>query len=195
MNSKLFSTILVLLALGFSSKAKEPVTVDFSSSELPEGWSGVKGDWNVVDGVLQGDEKESDQHAAVLMIPYRHTDSEISFRLRTGGVSMFALSYNHPKGHLFRASLSKGQVKLGMDKDKKNPESKPVTLQAEKFEAAPDEWVKVTCKVNGDRAEVSFGDVSLKGSHPDLVKEKTGFRLVVKGRGLAVDDVTYSDVK
>ncbi len=185
-------TSILFIAFAFSLQAGDPVKFDFSSGELPESWTKPKGDWKAVDGVLHGDEIEADEHAAVLSIPAKHKDSEISFRVRTSGVHMFALSYNHPKGHLFRVAMSKGTVRVGMDKDKKDPASKAETLQSEKLASKSDEWVTVSCKVTGDKVEVKCGEVTLNGTHPGLSKPKTGFRFVVKGKGLQIDDIAYT---
>ncbi len=188
---------IIILTLTFSySAAADPApatsTTDFASETLPESWKGLKGEWKVVDGALQGAELESDKHAAVFSIPDPHKDSTISFRFRLDGAKGFHLSYNHSKGHLFRVALGAGVVSLAMDKDKKDPASKGEILGKEEFTPTAGEWYTMTCSVEGDTAKVTCGDVTLAGTHAGLVKEKTGYRFVVQGASVAFDDVAFS---
>ncbi len=188
---------IIVLTLTFSYlAAADPApatsTTDFASGTLPEAWAGLKGEWKVVDGALLGAELESDKHAAVFSIPDPHQDSTISFRFRLDGAKGFHLSYNHAKGHLFRVTVGAGVVSLAMDKDKKDPASKAVPLGKEDFVPKAGEWYTMTCSVEGDTAKVTCGDLTLTGTHAGLVKEKTGYRLVVQGASVAFDDVTFS---
>lgn len=188
---------LIVLTLNFSyMAAADPApatsTTDFTSGTLPEAWAGLKGEWKVVDGALLGAELESDKHAAVFSIPDPHKDSTISFRFRLDGAKGFHLSYNHAKGHLFRVTVGAGVVSLAMDKDKKDPASKAVPLGKEDFVPKAGEWYTLTCSVEGDTAKVTCGDLTLTGTHAGLVKEKTGYRLVVQGASVAFDDVAFS---
>lgn len=182
---------LFLLTYSLSVAAPAP-SADFGSGILPEAWVGVKGEWKVVDGALVASELESDKHAAVFSIPDPHKDSTISFRFRLNGAKGFHLSYNHPKGHLFRVTVGRDTVTLRMDKDKKDPTSKGEMLGSEKFIPTAGEWYTMTCSVEGDTAKVTCGDVTLSGTHAGLVKEKTGFRFVVQGASVEFDDVAFT---
>ena len=166
------------------------------ATELPKGYRAAKGDWKVVDGVLTGAELEADEHAAVLSFGGKNTDSKISFRVRFDGAEFFHLSLNHAKGHLFRVILD---PKLGMsvnkDKDKKDPESKPIKLGARKGEISAGEWHDVTVIIKGETVSAKIDDgQAVEVSHPGLAMEKTGYRLIVSGKSVAVDDIKVSAV-
>lgn len=165
---------------------------DFSSGDVPASWTNSKGEWVVKEGALSGKELESDSHAAVLTIPDPHVTSSITFRFQVNGAKAFHLSYNKEKGHLFRVRLNKGEIALVMDKDKKDRSSKPVVLEKAKLPLEAGKWYELTCQVSADKARVTCGEVVLSGKHPDLKKEKTGYRLIVQGDSVLIDDVIYT---
>ncbi len=186
--------LLPLLALLLSSPVQSSgpeATADFSSAVLPDDWGAVKGEWRVSEGSLVGAELAADKHAAVLNIPDPHAESTIRLRFRLDGAKGFHLSYNHAKGHLCRVTVNAGEAALVMDKDKKNPASKAVTLARQSLSLAPGAWVELSCIIEGGRAVVKIGDTVLEGAHPDLAKEKTGYRLVVQGASVAFDDLAF----
>lgn len=195
MNTKFALAASLFLALHPLAAADPASKADFSTVTLPESWKGLKGDWKVVDGALRGAELESDKHAAVFTIPDPHRDSTISFRFRLDGAKGFHLSYNHAKGHLFRVAVAGDTVTLTMDKDKKVPDSKAELLGKETLTLKPGEWVAMTCSVTGDTVKVTCGPVVLSGTHPDLAKEKTGYRFVVQGASVGFDDVAFTSTK
>ncbi len=51
-----------------------------------------------------------------------HTDSKVQFSFQLSGSPLFHLSFNHPKGHRFRAGVSETEVRINTDKDKKDPD-------------------------------------------------------------------------
>lgn len=179
------------VALSFAGEKKE----DFSGGSVPENWMVAKGEWAVADGALAGKELAADKHAAVLSLPDSHANSTISFRFKNTGAKGFHLSYNHAKGHLFRIKMDGVKADLLLDKDKKDPTSKQVVLASTEFSMAEGEWYELTCKVEGDTVEATCGGKELKGSHPNLTKEKTGYRFIVQGDGVLIDDISYSSSK
>jgi hypothetical protein len=187
----LFS-LAIAFSIPVSAVAGPDATNDFSSGALPETWAAVKGDWKIADEVLVGKELESDKHAAVFNIPDPQKDSKISFRFRLDGAKGFHLSYNHPKGHLFRIILTGNTISLNIDKDKKDPNSKGEVLGKADLVTNSGAWLEMTCEVKGDTATVTCGDVKLSGSHPNLTKEKTGYRFIVMGSSVSIDDVAFT---
>ncbi|HQW30063.1 MAG: hypothetical protein KA152_12215 [Verrucomicrobiales bacterium] len=195
MKIQLTLVVSFLLALHSVANADPAVKADFSTATLPETWAGMKGEWKVVDGALVGAELESDEHAAVFSIPDPHKDSTISFRFRLDGAKGFNLSYNHPKGHLFRVTLVGDVLTLAMDKDKKDPASKAEVLGKETLTLKPGEWTEMSCSLTGDTAKVTCGGKTISGTHANLAKEKTGYRLVVQGASVGFDDVAFTSTK
>jgi hypothetical protein len=190
--------LFTVLILTFAStlRATDPaLKADFTSDALPEGWKGLKGDWKVVDGALVGSELASDKHAAVFSIHDPHLNSTLKMKVRLDGAKGFHLSYNHAKGHLFRLAITASLAALTMDKDKKDPASKVESLSKKPVSLEPGEWVEISCAVEGTKVRVTVGDVVLEGTHPNLAKEKTGYRFVVQGQSVAFDDVAHMSSK
>lgn len=183
--------ILSLLAVGFTSSASgdEVITDDFSGESLSGSWVAVKGDWKIQDGMLSGAELESDKHAAVLnySAPHNSNDGEIKFQLN--GSREFHLSFNHPKGHLYRVVVKEGSVSLRTDKDKKDPASRAINLETVKGTFEQGRTYTMSFKVADGTATVEFDNgLKVTGTHELLKKEKTGYRLIIKGDGVLFDD-------
>jgi len=167
-----------------------------NATELPKGYRAAKGEWKVVDGVLTGAELEADKHAAVLSFGSKNTDSKISFRVRFDGAKFFHLSLNHAKGHLFRVILDPAYgLSIRKDKDKKDPESKPIKLGSREEPISVGEWHDITVIISGKSVSAKIDDgQAVEVSHPGLAMEKTGYRLIVRGKSVAVDDIKVSAV-
>ncbi len=182
---------LSLIALGLTSTAfaEDVVSDDFSGAALSKSWAAAKGDWKIEDGKLSGAELKSDKHAAVLTYkaPHHNATGEIKFQLN--GSKGFHLSFNHPKGHLFRVAVSEKSVSLRTDKDKKDPASKVINLEtvAGTFEQGKTYTMKFA--IAGDTASFEFDNgVKVEGSNELLKMPKTGYRLIVMGEGVLFDD-------
>ena len=196
MKTKTFSLSAFALTLGFtlsfpllsSTGAPDKVSDDFSAGELSEKWKAAKGAWTVENGKLKGAELASDKHAAVVSCLAPHTDSKVSVSFELAGSKGFHLSYNHPKGHLFRVIVSESGVSVRTDKDKKDPASKSELLDRKPIQIEQGKAYTLTCETKGQTVAVTLGGVELKGSHASLAREKTGYRLVVKGEGVLFDD-------
>ena len=118
------------------------------------------------------------------------------FSFALAGSKGFSLSYNHPKGHLFRVNVTETKVSVLMDKDKKDPSSKQELLETKKASFKQGKAHTVTCETKGDTVKVTFDDgkgPTLTGKHAGLAKEKTGYRLVLKGDGVLFDDFAVSN--
>ena len=193
----LFSVFTLALCVSFlQAKNPEPAADDFSKSELSSKWKAAKGKWTVEDGALKGVELPADEHSAVLTYTAPHTDSKVSFSFELAGSKGFSLSFNHAKGHLFRVNVSDSKVMVLMDKDKKDPASKSELLETKKANFKQGKKHTITCETKGDTVTVTFDDGSgptLTGKHAGIAKEKTGYRLVLKGDGVLFDDFVVSN--
>jgi hypothetical protein len=185
-------TIAILSAFALSSYAGEKTSEDFSSGEIPKIWKGVKGAWAVSDGAMSGKELAADEHGAVFMIPDQHKDSTFTCRFQVNGARAFGLSYNHPKGHLFRVRINAKNAVLALDKDKKDPTSKPINFANAKLDLKPGVWYDLSCTVKGDTVSVECAGEKLSGTHEKLKMAKTGYRFTVAGESVLVDDVSFS---
>ncbi|MDF1656556.1 MAG: hypothetical protein P1U58_03020 [Verrucomicrobiales bacterium] len=184
--------IVAFSAFVFSVQGEEPKVEDFSSGQIPQAWKGMKGAWAISDGAMSGKELAADNHGAVFMIPDPHTDSSFSCRFQVNGAKGFGLSYNHEKGHLFRVRINAAGVQLSLDKDKKDPTSKPISFGKVDVEIEPGEWYDLTCTVKGDTVTVECAGEELSGTHEKLKMGKTGYRFTVAGESVLVDDIAYA---
>jgi hypothetical protein len=162
----------------------------FSGDKLPANWLAVKGTWQVSDGVLTGQEKKEDMHAAVLNCAVPNRDSAIQFSFKLEGADALHLSLNHANGHLFRVIVTPTGVTINKDKDKKNPASKPEALARAKAEFAPGTWHTMLVEIQGEQVSVQTdGGLSLKASHASLATDKPNYRFIVQGASVQLDDV------
>lgn len=171
--------------------SKTALEEKFDGSMLPKGWTANKGTWQTAEGVLVGWEKKEDMHAAVLTLakPFKSTAIRLSF-FRDGATG-FNVSFNHPKGHLFRLLVNDEGLVLNKDKDKKDPNSKAQALAKAEGKFPTGEWHTLLIEVQGDKVWVTADNgAKLEASHPGLAMDKTGYRFVTRGSKLLMDDLT-----
>lgn len=167
-----------------------------SAGKLDKPWAVAKGDWQIAEGGIVGKEKASDQHAAVLTLGEPNRDSIIRFSFKLDGATGFNLSFNHAKGHLFRIGVSDTGLALNLDKDKKDPASKVVSLgKAEgKFERG--KWYTMQVEIKGTKVFVQTDNgIKLDVSHAALDVDKTGYRFVMRKESLLLSDVKVWQVE
>ncbi|MCM2373389.1 family 16 glycoside hydrolase [Aporhodopirellula aestuarii] len=201
-----FSTLLISLA-GLSSPAiaEKNASLDFKlgqpgdvvlqesfDASMPKLFQGVKGQWEVVDGALLGKELASDKHAAVLNVKKANHDSAIRVSFRFDGKTRgFNLSLNHKGGHLFRVAITPAELRVSLDKDKKDPASKAVVMGSAKAKFTAGEWYTLQVEMKGDRvvAQTDNGAI-VEAGHEKLDTDKPNYRIVMSGDSLAVDDLS-----
>lgn len=162
----------------------------FTGVALGKEWVKAKGDWQVKDGTIVGKEKPSDKHAAVLSLTQPNHNSIIRFSFKLDGAKGFNLSFNHAKGHLFRIAINDDGLTITKDKDKKDPKSKVLPLGKGAGNFEPGKWHTLLVEVRG--AEVSAqadNGAKARGSHPGLDVDKPGYRFVMRGESLLLDDL------
>ena len=172
-------------------KGKSLFEGKFESGSLDTPWTMPKGDWQIKDGCIVGKEKAEDKHAAVLAlgVPARNSIFKYSFKLNDA--KSLSLSFNHAKGHLFRIVVTPELITVNKDKDKKDETSKGEVLgkAATKFGAG--EWHTVLVEIKGDKVTVQTDNgAKIEASNAALDVDKTGYRFVLKGEGVQVDDVS-----
>lgn len=172
-------------------KTGEPTqTETFDKPKLSNQWAAAKGEWKIEDGVLTGKELKADKHAAVMTwkVPNRNSIIRCSFQLKDA--DFFHLSLNHPKGHLFRVILDESGMILRTDKNKKDPKSKPITLAQAKRTLEPGKWYTLQLEMQGDKVVAQLDNgLKVEGQHPSLDVDKTGYRFIMKGNTLLLDDM------
>ncbi len=184
------------LKLLISKASKSAVQEKFEGPKLPKGWAVMKGDFQVREGTLVGWEKKEDMHAAVLTLQKPFKNSIIRFSFKREGVTGFNLSFNHPKGHLFRILINDDSLTISKDKEKKDAASKPLVLGKAEGKFPQGQWQTMQVEIVGDRVAVQCDNgVKLEAKHAGLDVEKTGYRFVMRGSTLVLDDVTVWEVQ
>ena len=178
-----------------TSPASVTMQDEFDRDSLGKNWFVGKGEWSIVDGSLVGKELAADKHAAVAMLKHPNTDSAVKLSFKLDGAEGFSFSLNHKKGHLFRVVVMKDRLIVRTDRDKKDPKSKVETLDSAKADFAQGQWHTLLIEMKGDAVAVSADNgATIQGTHDSLATEKTGYRLVLKGESLIVDDVHVWDI-
>lgn len=175
----------VLVKVGVPSQKES-----FQGKELNRNWSAIKGKWKIEKGTLVGKELPADKHAAVLTwkVPNRNSVIRCSFQLKD--CNFFHLSLNHPKGHLFRVMIDSSGMSLRKDKNKKEPGSRSITLSRVNGKIEPGKWYTLQLEMEDDVvvAQIDNG-LKVTGKHPGLDLQKTGYRFVMIGDALLIDDL------
>jgi hypothetical protein len=178
-----------------ATPGKSLLEAHFKAGALEAPWTVAKGDWVPQDGALVGKEKASDNHPAVLFLKLPARDSIIRFSYKLDGAKTFALSYNEPKGHLFRITVATDSLTATKDKDKKDEASKPEQLGKTATSLPEGEWHTMLVEVKGDQVEVQTDNgAKLEAKNTSLAVDKTGYRFVIKGESLLLDDVRVWEV-
>lgn len=176
---------------GLTKLEKPTQTETFDGKKLGKQWTANKGEWQIEEGVLVGKELPADKHAAVLTWKLPHQDSALRCSFQLKDAQFFHLSLNHPKGHLFRVMIDKRGMVLRTDKDKKDPKSKPIVLAQAKKSLDPNKWYTLQLEMQGDKVVAQLDNgLKVEGQHPSLKNKKTGYRFVLKGDTLLIDDVS-----
>ncbi len=184
------------LKLLISKASKSVLQEKFDGPKLPKGWAIGKGDFQVKDGTIVGWEKKEDMHPAVLTLQKPFKNSIVRFSFKRDGVTGFNVSFNHPKGHLFRVLINDDNLTVVKDKDKNDPNSKPQVLGKAEGKFPLGQWQTLQIEVVGDRVAVQCDNgVKLEAKAAGLEVEKTGYRFVMRGSTLLLDDVNVWEVQ
>jgi len=184
------------LKLLISKASKNVLQEKFDGPKLPKGWAVAKGDFQVKDGTIVGWEKKEDMHAAVLNLQKPFKNSIVRFSFKRDGVIGFNLSFNHPKGHLFRILINDDNLTIVKDKVKDDPNSKSQVLGKTEGKFPAGQWQTLQVEIVGDRVAVQCDNgAKLEAKAHGLEIEKTGYRFVMRGSTLLLDDVNVWEVQ
>lgn len=196
-------TLLTLALASTTATAKDKPTLgeptvkdEFDRKELGDKWKALKGEWKIEDGTIVGKELKTDEHAAVLAFQHRNHNSAIEFSFKLDGIKGFNLSYNKKKGHLFRVVVAEQRLSIRLDKDKKDPTSRPKQLATTKATFNKGEWCTMRVTLQGDKVVVTTSNgARLEATHPDLDQVKPNYRFVMRGGNLVLDNLKVWDLK
>ncbi len=184
------------LKLLISKASKNVVQEKCDGMKLPKGFAVAKGDFQIRDGAIAGWEKKEDMHAAVLNLQKPFKSAIIRFSFKRDGVTGFNLSLNHAKGHLFRILINDDHLIISKDKEKNDAASKAEVLGRAEGKFPPGQWQTLQVEIVGDRVAVQCDNgVKVEAHHPGLDIEKTGYRFVMRGSTLLLDDINVWEVQ
>lgn len=180
-----------------NGKLGKPTVADsFDSPKLSAKWAAAKGEFKVVDGAIVGKELKADKHAAVLTYKVPNQNSAIQFSFQLNGAKALHLSLNKQRGHLYRVLITKNNIAIKLDKDKKDPKSKAKVLVSQKTSFENGEWYTVLVTNDGENASVMTSNgVNITGSHASLNQKKPSYRFIVAGESVHLDDVKIWKLK
>ena len=179
-----------------SAFGKPTVADAIDGTQLDKRWVIAKGEWKAVDGAIRGRELVADKHAAVLNFARRNTDSAIQFSFKLDGTKSFNLSFNKARGHLFRVVVAENGLTITLDKDKKDPKSKPQRLGGAKGKFEQGTWYTMLVVVEGENVSVQTDNgVEASAKHATLAQPKPNYRFVMKGERLWLDDLKIWELK
>jgi hypothetical protein len=154
------------------------------NAPLDSGWKVAKGDWKVVDGVLNGTQLEADHHGAVARYALGFKDIVIQYDVKLGAGKATSLSINDAKGHICRISLTpKGFTATKDDHDHEGP-NKAVTLGTKALKSDANTWHAVLLELRGPEMLARVDDQVIVGQNPEIDVEKANFGLTVSGQGV-----------
>ncbi|PHR87693.1 MAG: hypothetical protein COA78_36980 [Blastopirellula sp.] len=177
---------------------------DFSSNELGEKFIVKRGVWKVKDGVLSGNEIESEHHAASCHLIQETKNAIFEFRLKSSTDAMnFNVGFDPVKGelnkvgHIHAVSITSKIVSMTVAGDKKSPKENPAArLGRAKLNLKNDTWYQVRLINIGDECRVSIdGKTLLVGKHPEIAVRKPAIIFRAFGEGIQVDDIRIWEIK
>jgi Domain of Unknown Function (DUF1080) len=186
--------LIALGTLGAFAEAVNPPTLMTErgtlvySSDLnapfDAGWKIAKGDWKVVDGVLNGAQLAADNHGAVARYAMTFKDIIIQYDVKLGAGKATSLSINDAKGHICRISLTpKGFTATKDDHDHDGP-NKDVTLGTQTLKSDVNAWHTVLLELRGAELLARVDDQVIVRQNPEIDVTKANFGLTVSGQGV-----------
>lgn len=163
----------------------------FAGASIDTGrWACAKGDWAVAQGAVNGNELESDQHAAVMRADVPFTDAVIRFRFKLEGCTAVSLSINEEKGHHSRLQIAPDGFSLVKDRDKKDPRSLQVPLGRCNVPILSCTWHTLVVEYSGPHLLACLdGRHVAIGTLDSIATPKANFGFTVVGRSAVFDDV------
>jgi len=172
------------------TKGKLVFEESFSSDTLDARWSAAKGDWKIVDGVLQGSELKADDHAASIRTDVELPETLVmQFDFKFDGGKVIHCSFNG-QGHICRATITPTGFTLKGEKVKKDPQDKAVTVGQVEQEFVKGKWHTMRIEIAGEEfvARVDDGPVAF-GSDAKIAREKTNFGFPMAGVSSQIDNI------
>ena len=169
-----------------ATQSDKPI-YELPAATLPLDWKGF-GKQELVDGVWQISELESDHHVAApkIQLPAQDFIAEFEWRLPTAESAIFRLDVK--TGHLGGLTWKPGKegkpgllVLAQQDYDREKGPAKIEWLAKAATKAPRDEWMKVCFELIGGKLRVQAGEHLLEAEKASFAQEKTTLAITVAG--------------
>ncbi len=163
----------------------------FDSDTLPSHWRIAKGAWSIVDGAVEGKEKESDMHGGVLTTKQNFTATIIACAdIRFEGARLSSLVFNGPEGHICRVSITEKGFSVSGEKNKNIADDKSVSIGKVEQSFTKGQWYHFTIEITGDEILVYTDDKHVVyGKDAKIGREKNAFAITVAKESIRWDNV------
>ena len=200
-NVKLVAVLFALYSMSVQLYSKEPKSLlcktdelifeeTFATDKIDSRWQMHKGDWQIVNGSLQGSELEKDNHAASIRTDFDLPDNFVmEFEFKFNGGKVIHCSFNG-RGHICRATITPEGYTLKGEKVKKDPEDKSITVGQvqQKFEKGKSYTMRIEVAGEEMVARVEDGPVAF-GKHAKIARDKTNFGFPMAGVSANIDNI------
>jgi len=152
----------------------------FDQPALPSDWKVAKGNWTIVDGAINGDEKPEDMHGGVLSAKLELPATlVVTASLRFEGSPATSMVFNGA-GHICRISVNPKGFSVTGDADKNDANDKSVSIGKVEQAFTAGQWYQFTIEITGEEILVYTDDKHVVyGKHAKIARKKTAFALTV----------------
>jgi Domain of Unknown Function (DUF1080) len=196
MKPQLLMTTLLALTLAHA-QSLQPATLMTTRADVllndklnatSSDWKAAKGDWQIVDGALQGAEITKDNHAATYRHKLEFQDAVIQFDFKLEGAKMISFSINDAKGHVARVVIDTKGFQARKDDHDHEGADKAVMFNRVNTSITASSWHTMMLEIKGteilarlvtddttplEKMPVSFGQHEMIG----VAKTNIGFTL------------------
>ena len=162
----------------------------FELPALPSDWKAAKGNWTIVDGAINGDEKPEDMHGGVISAKLALPATlVVTAKLRFEGSPATSMVFNGA-GHICRVSVNPKGFSVTGDQDKKDANDKSVSIGKVEQAFTAGQWYQFTIEITGDEILVYTDDKHVVyGKHAKIAREKNSFALTVAKTSIRYDNI------
>ncbi|MEM8953100.1 MAG: family 16 glycoside hydrolase [Verrucomicrobiota bacterium] len=165
-------------------------------AEKTEGWKAANGQWEVVDGALQGMELEADDHAATYKRKINFQNAIIQYSFKINGARATTLSVNDDVDHVCRVLFNERGLSTQKDDHDHGGPDTAVKFTTHEMTFDPEKWHTVLIEIHGDTllAQVDDEDHVSFGAHELIAEvEKASIGFTIAGESVSFRNLKIWD--
>lgn len=155
--------------------------VDEHFEKISEDWRRGPGSWEAEGGMLTAQEREEDNHGAVLKRAMPLTNAVVEFEVKLSETAKQAAFGFDSNDHICRIQIMPKAFLIKKDDHDHEGPDEAVLLEKKELETGPDEWLPVRLELVGSHFLAEVNGETAYGSHELIASEKTRWGLVVGG--------------